>query len=603
MRSLFKTVIAQSKPVVDEGPRPDDKEAGVLPDSGVVPDSKEAGLTSERPHSSDGDDDSINKDAQVGVQKMEAITKTWSTRDLYLAYGLIWLIYFVDAIQQGMGTVLTPYVVSDFREHSLTATISVASGIIGGVSKLPLAKICDVWGRPQGYLLTMCCMTIGLVLMAASNNVNTYAAAQIFYWVGYNGISYTTTVFIADTSALKNRGLVLAYTSSPYIATVWITGPLAQNVLNGIGWRWGFGIFAIVTPVVCLPLYLLFAWNQRKAIQQGILVRQKSGRTFWQSIVHYFWEFDIICVILLSAGFTLFLLPFSIYSNQKYGWRDPTTLSLIVIGFVTLIFSAVWEKYWAPVKFLPWELLKDRTVLGACVLAAVLFVEYYIWTSYFSSFLQVVLRLKVWQSSYIGNIYSIGSCFFSIPVGLAIRHTGRFKWVALYFGVPVTILAIGLLIEFRHAGTNIGWIIFVEIIYAFAGGACVICEQVAVMAAASHQEVAVVLAVEGLFSSVGGGIGSTVAGAIWTGIFPRKLMEYLPAESLDNYANIYGDLATQISYPVGSATHAAIVAAYDDALRNMFIAATTITVIGLVAVAFWRDIKLKDWKQVKGNVI
>ncbi|KAI3332802.1 major facilitator superfamily protein [Ustulina deusta] len=598
MRHPFKTVFAQERPVVEEEtPRPDDKEA-------AVPESKETNLTTERPHSSDGeDDDSINKDAQQGVQNMQAITKTWTTRDLYIAYILIWIIYFVDAIQQGMGFLLTPYVVSSFEEHSLTATIGVAANIIGGVSKLPLAKILDVWGRPQGYLLTMCLMVIGLILMAACNNVNTYAAAQIFYWVGYNGISYTTTVFIADTSALKNRGFVLAYVSSPYIATVWITGPLAQNVLNGIGWRWGFGIFAIVTPVVCLPLYFLFAYNQRKAVKQGILVREKSGRTLLQSIVHYFWEFDIICVLLLSAGFTLFLLPFSIYSVQTYGWRDPLTLSFLIVGFVLLAFSVFWEKYWAPVKFLPWHLLKDRTVLGACVLAAVLFVEYYIWTAYFTSFLQVVLRLELWQTGYISNIYSIGSCFFSIPVGLAIRKTGRFKWVALYFGVPATILALGLLIQFRHEGTNIGWIIFVEILYAFAGGASVICEQVAVMAAASHQEVAVVLAIEGLFASVGGGIGGTVAGAIWTGVFPQKLLEYLPADTKDQFATIYGDLTAQISYPVGSATHAAIVRAYDDALRNMFIAATTLTVIGLAGVIAWRDIKLKDFKQVKGRVI
>ncbi|KAI8634423.1 MFS general substrate transporter [Xylariaceae sp. FL1651] len=591
MRLPFKTFAATEQPVVEETmPKPDDKEGGA---TDVRPPSTER----------DADVDSVDKDAQAGVQKMEAITKVWSTRDLYIAYVLIWLIYFVDALQQGMGSLLTPYVTSAFQEHSLTATTNVASGIIGGVSKLTLAKILDVWGRPQGYLFTMCLMILGLVLMAACQNVETYAAAQIFYWVGYNGISYSTSVFVADTSSLKNRGLMFAWTSSPYIATVWIVGPLADSVLYGVGWRWGFGIFAIVTPVVCLPLYFLFSYNQSKAIKQGVLVIEKSGRSAWQSIQYYFWQFDIVCLILLSAGFSLFLLPFSIYSYQTYGWRDPLTVSLIVVGGVLIIAAVVWEKYFAPVKFMPWELLKDRTVLGACVLAAVLFVEYYIWTSYFSSFLQVVLRLNLTQTGYVSNIYSLGSCFFSIPVGYAIRWTGRFKWIALYFGVPATILAIGLLIQFRQPGTSLGWIIFVEILYSFAGGALVICEQVAVMAAAAHQEVAVVLAVEAMFSSVGGGIGGTVAGAIWTGIFPRKLMEYLPAESQANFTAIYGDLATQISYPVGSATHEAIVLAYGDALKNMFIAATTITVLGLIGVAFWRDINVKGFKQVKGNVI
>lgn len=58
------------------------------------------------------------------------------------------------------------------------------SSIIGGLVQLPLAKVLDIWGRPQGYALMIFLLTIGLVMMAACNNVQTYAAAQVFYWVG-----------------------------------------------------------------------------------------------------------------------------------------------------------------------------------------------------------------------------------------------------------------------------------------------------------------------------------------------------------------------------------------------------------------------------------
>ncbi|KAI1324089.1 siderophore iron transporter mirB [Xylariaceae sp. FL0255] len=566
---------------------------------------KESGVATERPPSSheESDSDSIDKDAQRGVQEVEAMTKVWSGRDLYIAYALIWIIYFFDALQQGTTSLLTPYVTSTFDSHGLTPTVNVASSIIGGVSKLTLAKILDVWGRPQGYLFTLFFMVFGLLLMAVCQNVETYAAAQVFYWVGYNGFSYCITIFIADTSALKNRGLMLAYTSSPYIITVWLTGRLADAIYYGPGFRWGFGIFAIITPFITLPLWWLFTYNQNKAKKLGVLVREKSGRTTFQSIKHYFFEFDVICLILVTAGFSLFLLPFSIESYQKYGWKDPLTISFIVVGAVLLALAVLWEKYWAPVKFLPWELLKDRTVLGACILAAVLFIEYYIWTAYFSSFLQVVLRLDLTTTGYISNIYTLGSCFFSIPVGLFIRWTGRFKWITLLFGVPATILAIGLLIHLRQPGASIAGIIVVEILYAFAGGACVICEQVAVMAAAAHQHVTVVLAIEGMFSSVGGAIGSTVAGAIWASVFPVKLKEYLPASAQANFTEIYGELEVQLSYPVGSPTHDAIARAYGDSLKLMFIAATAITVLGLVGTAMWRDIKVKNIKQVKGRVI
>lgn len=58
------------------------------------------------------------------------------------------------------------------------------SNIIAGVFKLTLAKILDVWGRPQGYALSVFTLTLGLIMMAACRNVETYAAAQVFYWVG-----------------------------------------------------------------------------------------------------------------------------------------------------------------------------------------------------------------------------------------------------------------------------------------------------------------------------------------------------------------------------------------------------------------------------------
>lgn len=96
----------------------------------------------------------------------------------------IWCIYFVSAMQQNMSFNLSPYVTSEFYAHSLTAATGIMSSIIGGLWQLPLAKILDIWGRPQGFALMVCSLTIGLIMMAACQNVQTYAAAQVFYWVG-----------------------------------------------------------------------------------------------------------------------------------------------------------------------------------------------------------------------------------------------------------------------------------------------------------------------------------------------------------------------------------------------------------------------------------
>lgn len=524
-------------------------------------------------------------------------------------------------MQQGMANSLTPYVTSSFEEHSLTATTSILSSIIGGLFKLPLAKILDIWGRTQGFVLSMFFLTIGLIMMAGCNNVETYAAAQVFYWVGlvlvpacerstqsltqlfrYNGMSYSLSIFIADTSALKNRGLMFAFISSPYIVTTWLSGPIASSFLYGAGFRWGFGTFAIVTPVMSVPLFGLFIWNYRKAKGMGLMPARQSSRTFWQSCKYYFIEFDIIGLLLISGGLALFLLPFSIYSYQTQKWQAPIIIGMLIFGSLLLIAFALYEKYVAPVKFIPFELLFDRTIMSSMILACVLFISFYLWDSYFGSFLQVVNHLTLTEATYVSNIYSIGSCFFGLVVGVLIRWTGRFKWLALYFGMPLSILGVGLMILFRQPDVNIGYIVMCQVFIAFAGGALVICEQMAVMASVTHQHIAVILAIEAMFSSVGGAIGSTIAAAIWTGVFPESLAKYLPPESQGNLTQIYGDLTTQLSYPVGSPTRNAIEQSYGDAQKAMLIASTALLAIGVVCCALWRDIKVKEFKQVKGLV-
>lgn len=214
----------------------------------------------------------------------------------------------------------------------------------------------------------------------------------------------------------------------------------------------------------------------------------------------------------------------------------------------------------------------------------------------------MVNGLTVTEASYVGNIYSIGSCLWALVIGLYIHYTGEFKNISLFFGVPLTILGLGLMIAFRRSDTNIGYIIMCQVFIAFSGGTLVITEQLAVMAANWHQYVTVVLALEGMFSSVGGAIGSTVAAAIWTGTYLPNLYRFLPAAEQGNAVAIYGDITTQLSDPVGTAARTAIMDAYGDAQRYMLIAATAILVLAIAAVLMWRDINVKGMKQVKGLV-
>ncbi|KIW10761.1 hypothetical protein PV08_10060 [Exophiala spinifera] len=546
------------------------------------------------------DDALISEDAQAGVQRVQAATTVWTTTHLIGAHFCIWFIYFVISLEEVVLRSLNPYVTSSFSLHSLTSATNIMSSIIGGLAKIPTAKILDTWGRPQGIGLMTFIWVIGYIMMASCRNVQTYAAAQVFSVTGAQGVSYCLTVFISDMSTLKNRSLMLSIATSPYIVTTWLGGPVSQNVIQGPGWRWGFGIFAIVVPVVVAPLTILFLYNQKKAQRHGLIGHTRVSLRP-EALKRYAIEVDLLGIIILAGGMALFLLPFSLYSYQPDKFRSPMIICMIIFGGVLLIFFVLWEKFWAPKTFIPFELLMDRTVFCAGLMFVFVFFNSMVWGSYFFSMLQVVWGLNITNASYVSAIYRVGSCLWAVAVGFLIRWTGRFKWLALYFAIPLMMLGVGLMIEFRQPDSDIGYIVMTQIFVAFSGGTIVLCGELAMMAPSNQQHIAAVIAILNLFGSVGSAVGGTVATAIWTSVFPSALQKYLPPDV--DAKKVYGSIIAQLYYRPGTPARDAINRSYAEAQRYMLITSLSLLGGAFICVALWRDIRIKDIKQVKGRVI
>ncbi|EXJ54875.1 uncharacterized protein A1O5_12941 [Cladophialophora psammophila CBS 110553] len=541
------------------------------------------------------------QDAQEGVRRVEAITLAWSKTSLIITYICFYLLYFVNAFQFSITANLTPYVTSGFEYHSLIPVIYIVSSVMTGAAYLPIAKMLDIWGRPEAFLFMVSLGTLGLILQAACTNIQTFCAAQVFTSIGFTGMIYSVDVMTADTSKLKNRGLAFAFTSSPYMVTAFAGPSASEGFYEDINWRWAFGTFAIVTPFVAAPLYFVMQYNLRKAKKQGLLDRPKSGRTLFQSIWFYIIEFDAFGVILLATGLVLFLLPFSLAQSTADDWESGSIIAMLVVGFVLLLAFVVFERYLAPKPFTPYQLLVSRTILGALLLDAVYQIAYYCWGSYFSSFLQVVNNLTIAQAGYVSSTFDIISGLWLLFVGFLMRVTGRFKWLLLC-AVPLYMLGVGLMIHFRRPHTNIGYIIMCQILIAFAGSTMILCQQVAVMAAAEHGQIAAVLAMLGLFGYMGGAVGNSICGAIWTHSLPSALQRLLPENLKPEWETIYGDLTVQLSYPMGSPAREAIMEAYGIAQRRMLIAGTSVMGLALFFVLMIRDINISKNAQVKGVV-
>lgn len=86
--------------------------------------------------------------------------------------------------------------------------------------------------------------------------------------------------------------LNLSFSADSNQITAFAGPTIAEKFYDNVGWRWGFGCFAIILPFVALPMFGNLWTHKRRAEKAGLLTKQSSGRSVPQSIWFYAVEFD-----------------------------------------------------------------------------------------------------------------------------------------------------------------------------------------------------------------------------------------------------------------------------------------------------------------------
>ncbi|WPG98838.1 Hypothetical protein R9X50_00163600 [Acrodontium crateriforme] len=544
--------------------------------------------------------------AQAGVKRLEAIATTWSSTGLFIAYVGIALTTWATSLEAQTTINLTIYATSAFSAHSLVATVLVVQGVVLSVVKPPMSKIADVFGRFEAFSLSVFIYVIGYVQQAAASNVETYAAAQIFYSAGQTGLQILIQIFIADTSDLTNRALVVTLPEVPFLFTVWIGPPLANTILTRLNWRWGYGIWAVILPIAFLPLALALGINQRKAAKRGLISPSPFiGQNFWQIIKSLWFELDVFGLLLICAGFSLILIPLTIGSGAS--WNNLSIPGMLVIGVICLVAFPFWErnKTLAPRAFFPRALFKNETVLAGLGFAFFYFMAFYLSVlPYFQSYLLVVYDLSVTHAGQIVQIFTFSATITSILVSLAIKYTKRYR-IYVTAGACLYVVGLVLMLYFRSQDANLRAIVGAQLLIGIGGGLCHGPAQLGVQASASHQEVAAATAAFLTLLEIGGAVGSAISGAIWSSNIPSKLEQYLPEETRNRSSEIYGSIGLAANgWPIGSPTRTAINLAYQETMTKILIVGVAAATPCIFFSFFMKDYKLNELdQQVKGVVI
>jgi hypothetical protein len=81
-------------------------------------------------------------------------------------------------------------------------------------------------------------------------------------------------------------------------------------------------------------------------------------------------------LVLLCAGLSVLLFPIGLGVKLDYAWESTTVLTMIMIGFVLLVLFGAWEYYKATKTFIPFSMMKNRSVIAACLMSFTRFLAF-----------------------------------------------------------------------------------------------------------------------------------------------------------------------------------------------------------------------------------
>ena len=153
--------------------------------------------------------------------------------------------------------IILPDIQQEFTIDRSTASIPFALTMFGfAIGNGVMGRIVDHYGITKTIILAAIINTVGYIAAMQVNNV--YLLSILQFFIGF-GTAASFGPLIADTSHwfLKRRGIAVALIASGNYFSGAIWPPLFNSALQSDGWRDVYGILALATIFIMIPLSFL----------------------------------------------------------------------------------------------------------------------------------------------------------------------------------------------------------------------------------------------------------------------------------------------------------------------------------------------------------
>lgn len=538
-----------------------------------------------------------HSETEGGVQAIEAAQSIWGKRGRWLVIAGLAMVMIIYEIDNSTVYVYNNYSTSSFNAAASVSTLGTATTIIFAVVKPPVAKISNVIGRGQTYFLAICFYVLAYILMASAKNIGTYAVGNVFYAIGQSSTNLMNDITVADITTARWRAFGIGLSFFPYLITPWVAAYITASVVavNGIGWRWGIGMLAILMPFCSSFIIITLLHYQRRARKMGLAPRMRV------SIYSFCSQIDLGGVLLFSGGLALVLVPMTVAATTTSQWRTVYIDVLIAVGGAMLIALPFYEKYVAVHPIIPIHYFSNRTIVLCLILISTDSLGFSCTHTYLYDWGLIARGFSTRIDTFYIYVNGVVQCLVAILAGFIMVKTRRYKYLVIA-GTIIRTVGYGVMVRLRGSNNTTGELFVVQVIQGIGSGILQGVLLVPPQISRPHSEMPQVTALVISMSFVGSSVGACIAGGIYTNTLKDALWNRLGSSATDTLVNTLFNSITSIDLTeVGTAQREAISLAYSDVLRYMTYASLGSSIPALFLAPFLPNYELPDRNNLVEN--
>ncbi|MFF4259344.1 MDR family MFS transporter [Streptomyces sp. NPDC001663] len=485
-----------------------------------------------------------------------------------LIYAGLMAVMLLASLDQTIVSTALPTVVGELHGVTHMAWVTTAY-ILAATVVMPIyGRLGDLLGRKNLYLGGIVIFLAGSAIAGSAQDMPMLIIGRAVQGLGGGGLMITSQAIVADLVPPRRRAKYMAPIGVIFGLSS-VVGPLLGGwFTDGIGWRWCFwinlpvGLLALAVCAVALHL-------PRKELRATV---------------------DYIGITLMTAAVTCTVL-FADWGGTEYAWSDPLTLCLAGAGAGSWILF-FYSQSRVPEPIIPLRLFSSpifdiATLVGMIVIGVGMFAV----VSYMPTYLQMVYGVTAAQSGWLLLPMVVGLMGASLPVGLRMSRTGRYRIypIAGSLVIAVTALMLSTLEVDTPLALLCGYLFLMGVGIGLMSQTLVLAVQNAFPAA----DVGTATSANNFFREIGATVGTAAVGAVFTSRLTDQLGTRLSSSDLKTVGDT-DSLTPALVHALPARVQDAVVAAYQHALTPVFAYLVPLFLVGTALAVALPEKRLAD---------